>query len=97
MILEAAMLQVKPDRTGKFEHDFREASDYICQISGYLGHELQKCLEDEHKYLLLVRWETLEDHTEGFRGSPQYLEWKRLLHDYYEPFPIVEHFTRIYP
>lgn len=97
MILEAAMLQVKPGRTEDFERDFRLASTYIGQIEGYLNHELQRCLEDDQKYLLLVRWETLEAHTEGFRGSAQYLEWKRLLHDYYDPFPVVEHFYTVYP
>ncbi|CAM3427620.1 MULTISPECIES: antibiotic biosynthesis monooxygenase family protein [Saccharibacillus] len=97
MILEAAMLQVKPGRTEQFERDFRAASVYIGQISGYKGHELQRCLEDDHKYLLLVHWEKLEDHTEGFRGSAQYQEWKKMLHDYYDPFPTVEHFERVYP
>ncbi|WP_172252637.1 antibiotic biosynthesis monooxygenase family protein [Saccharibacillus deserti] len=97
MILESAMLQVKPGRTQAFERDFRQASTWISQIPGYEGHELQKCLEDDHKYLLLVRWAKLEDHTEGFRGSPQYLEWKKLLHGYYDPFPTVEHFARVYP
>jgi len=32
----------------------------------------------------------LEDHTEGFRGSRQYQEWRRLLHSFFEPFPVVE-------
>ena len=46
--------------------------------------------------MLLVEWETLEDHTVGFRGSKEYDEWRRLLHDFYEPFPVVEHFDRIF-
>lgn len=95
MILEAAMLQVKPGRTEAFEESFREASRLISSIDGYLGHELQRCLEDDHKYLLLVKWRNLEDHTIGFRESSQYQEWKALLHHYYSPFPVVEHFTRI--
>ena len=53
--------------------------------------------EEERKYLLLVGWDTLEDHTIGFRGSEKYQEWKRLLHHFYDPFPTVEHFRRIYP
>ncbi|MDO3410816.1 antibiotic biosynthesis monooxygenase [Saccharibacillus sp. CPCC 101409] len=97
MILEAAILQVKPGKTADFERDFAEASVYIGRIGGYLGHELQKCLEDDHKYLLLVKWAALEDHTEGFRGSPEYQDWKKLLHPYYDPFPVVEHFARVYP
>jgi heme-degrading monooxygenase HmoA len=64
-------------------------------MKGYRGHELQRCVEDDHRYVLLVKWETLEDHTIGFRGSREYAEWKSLLHHYYDPFPTVEHYTRI--
>jgi heme-degrading monooxygenase HmoA len=75
MILEAAILQVRPGMQAEFEAAFRKASPIIASTHGYLGHELQKCLEAEAKYLLLVRWETLEDHTGGFRGSPEYQQW----------------------
>lgn len=64
-------------------------------MKGYKEHELQKCLEEDNKYLLLVRWETVEDHTIGFRESNQYIEWKALLHHYYDPFPTVEHFVKV--
>jgi heme-degrading monooxygenase HmoA len=47
------------------------------------------------RYLLLVSWERLEDHTEGFRKSPEYEEWRRLLHHFYDPFPTVEHFSLV--
>lgn len=95
MILEAAMLQVIPGREAEFEAAFRQASPIIASMAGYRGHELQHCLEAPAKYLLLVRWERLEDHTLGFRGSPEYLEWKRLLHHFYDPFPTVEHFAAV--
>ncbi|MBC1513978.1 antibiotic biosynthesis monooxygenase [Listeria booriae] len=95
MILESAMLQVTQGDTDSFEQDFKVASAYISSIPGYIDHELHKCLENETDYLLLVRWETLEAHTEGFRQSDAYLEWKQLLHHYYNPFPKVKHFTRI--
>lgn len=96
MILEAAMLQVKPGMTQQFEASFKEASPLIASIEGYMGHELQHCLEDDHKYLLLVKWRSLEDHTVGFRESEEYQKWKALLHHYYSPFPTVEHFTGIH-
>ncbi len=95
MILEAAVLNVKTGQEPDFEAAFRQASPIIASMPGYLSHELQKCLEVSTKYLLLVRWGKLEDHTEGFRGSSQYQEWKRLLHHFYEPFPIVEHFEQV--
>ncbi len=95
MILEAAILNVKPGQSAEFEAAFKEASAIIAASPGYLGHRLQRCLEVADKYLLLVRWETLEDHIEGFRGSLAYAEWWRLLHHFYEPFPVVEHFTEV--
>ncbi|UUZ79575.1 antibiotic biosynthesis monooxygenase [Paenibacillus sp. P26] len=95
MILEAAVLQVKPGLAGEFEESFRKASSIISSMKGYISHELQKCLEQENQYLLLVRWETLEDHTAGFRGSEAYQEWKKPLHHFYDPFPTVEHYTPV--
>jgi heme-degrading monooxygenase HmoA len=95
MILEVAMLQVKPGQETAFEKDFATAGQFISAIKGYVRHSLRKCLEQEHKYILLVDWEQLEDHTIGFRESAQYLEWKRLLHHYYEPFPTVEHYEML--
>ncbi|WP_194543695.1 antibiotic biosynthesis monooxygenase family protein [Paenibacillus sp. JZ16] len=96
MILEVAMLQVKPGLTSDFERNFQTASGIISQMEGYIHHELKRCLEDSHKYVLLVKWETLEDHTIGFRGSAEYQEWKELLHHFYDPFPVVEHFEDVY-
>ena len=92
MILEVAILQVKPGLTEDFESAFEEASGIISRMNGYINHELQRCIEDNHKYILLVRWQTLEDHTNGFRKSEEYQEWKKLLHHFYDPFPVVEHF-----
>jgi len=96
MILEAVILFVKPNQTEAFENTFRLASNIICTMNGYIEHELQKCMEVENKYLLLVKWEILEDHTVGFRSSPEYQKWRSLLHDFYDPYPIVEHFNLVY-
>jgi heme-degrading monooxygenase HmoA len=95
MILEAVMLNVNPDQANHFEEAFKQASPIIRSAAGYLSHELHKCLESDGKYLLLVRWRTLEDHTVGFRRSAAYQEWKKLLHRFYDPFPAVEHFTEV--
>ena len=95
MILEVAVLDVKPGQEAAFERDFARASVFIRAIDGYLAHELQRCLERPGRYLLLARWQTLEAHTQGFRKSPQYAEWKKLLHHYYDPFPTVEHYAKV--
>jgi len=95
MILESAILYVKDGKSGQFERDFEKAGQFISSVNGYIKHSLQRCLEVENKYLLLVEWETLAAHTVGFRESAAYIEWKRLLHHYYDPFPIVEHFELV--
>ncbi len=95
MILEVAVLIVKEGHEDQFEKDFSIAGKYISSIKGYKGHSLKRCIEQSNKYLLLVDWNTLEDHTEGFRKSGQYKHWKDLLHHYYDPFPTVEHYRTI--
>ncbi|WP_017317499.1 antibiotic biosynthesis monooxygenase family protein [Mastigocladopsis repens] len=95
MILEVAMLNVRSGMESEFEAAFAKASPIIASMKGYISHELHRCMELSNRYLLLVRWQTLEDHTVGFRLSPEYQEWKRLLHHFYDPFPMVEHFERV--
>ena len=95
MILEVALLNIRAGQRASFEAAFQEAAPIIASMPGYVGHELQQCLENPDQYILLVRWETLEAHTIGFRGSAQYQEWKRLLHHFYDPFPTVEHYQPV--
>ena len=95
MILEIALLDVIAGRETEFETSFREAQTIIAAIPGYINHQLQRCLEKPNRYVLLVSWEKLEDHTIGFRQSKEYQLWKDLLHHYYDPFPTVEHFREI--
>jgi heme-degrading monooxygenase HmoA len=78
-----------------FEEAFRHASSIISARPGYISHQLQRCIEVPDRYLLLVNWETLEAHTIGFRGSPEYQNWKRMLHHFYDPFPTVEHYESV--
>jgi heme-degrading monooxygenase HmoA len=95
MILEVAILDVIPTQTRAFEIAFKGAEKIISSMGGYINHELKRCIEKPSRYILLVNWETLEDHTIGFRGAPQYLAWKKLLHHFYDPFPTVEHYENI--
>lgn len=92
MILESAVLDVKPGQAAAFEAAMAAARPLIAASPGFRGIEVRPCLEREGRYLLLVWWERLEDHTEGFRGSARYRDWKALLHHFYEPFPTVEHY-----
>lgn len=95
MILEIAPLQVRAGQAAAFEAAFAEAERLIAAAPGYLGHELQRCLEADGAYVLLVRWRSVADHEQGFRGSADYLVWKGLLHHFYDPFPTVRHYERV--
>ena len=96
MILEVAISQYpRRARRAEFERAFAQAAPIIASMKGYVLHELRRCIETPNRYILLVQWQTLEDHTVGFRGSPEYQEWRRLLHHFYDPFPTVEHFTKV--
>jgi heme-degrading monooxygenase HmoA len=94
-VLEVAVLDVRPDETGAFEDAFREAQALLASSPGYQRHELRRCVEQQDRYVLLVWWDTLESHTEGFRGSPAYERWRALLHHFYDPFPTVEHYVPV--
>jgi heme-degrading monooxygenase HmoA len=96
VVLELAVLDVKPELVSGFEAAFLKASQHIAATPGYISHELQRCIEDENRYLLLVQWETLEAHMEGFRGSAGYQEWRSLLHHFYAPFPTVQHYEQVF-
>lgn len=95
MILEVAILDVKPGSSAAFEAAFKAATAIITAMPGYISHELQRCIETTNRYILLVRWQRLEDHTVGFRQSPEYQQWQSLLHHFYDPFPTVEHYEAV--
>ncbi len=96
MILEHACLDVIPGEGERFEEAFGRAQTIIAASPGFRSLRLQRCLERPSRYLLLVEWDQLEDHTEGFRGSPAYQEWRQLLHHFYDPFPVVEHYEPLF-
>jgi heme-degrading monooxygenase HmoA len=95
MILEHAVLSVKPGQEADFESAFEAAKSIIASMPGFEGLSLSRCIERPSTYLLLVQWGRLEDHTDGFRCSAQYQEWRHLLHHFYEPFPTVEHYAHV--
>jgi heme-degrading monooxygenase HmoA len=95
MVVEHALLPVKTGQEAAFELAFGEAKTIIAAMPGFRSLTLSRGIERADTYLLLVEWDRLEDHTEGFRGSPEYQRWRELLHHFYEPFPTVEHFLRV--
>jgi heme-degrading monooxygenase HmoA len=93
VILEHALLPVRPGEEEAFEAAFASAVPLIAATPGFGRLTLSRGVETPSTYLLVVEWARLEDHTEGFRGSAAYREWRELLHHFYEPFPDVAHFT----
>ncbi|MFZ4816001.1 MAG: antibiotic biosynthesis monooxygenase family protein [Phototrophicaceae bacterium] len=95
MILEIANLIVQPSQQPAYEAAFKQAVPLIANSHGYIRHELHRCVETPGRYMLFVWWQTLEDHTKGFRGSAAYQEWRTLLHRFYSPGFVVEHYNLV--
>lgn len=95
MITEHALLPVIPGQEEEFEAAFQQARTIIASMPGFMALSLSRSIESPDTYLLLVEWETLDDHTVGFRGSAEYQQWQAFLHRFYEPFPVVEHFEPV--
>jgi heme-degrading monooxygenase HmoA len=95
LITEHAVLNVIPGQEDEFISTMHQAKALIAGSPGFRSLRVERCLEQPSTFLLLVEWETLEDHTEGFRGSAAYEEWRALLHHFYDPFPVVEHFEAV--
>lgn len=93
MILEIATLDIVPGQEARFEQAFTQARAVISQSAGYLSHELLRSHETPTQYVLLVRWRRLEDHTEGFRGSALFVQWRALLQPFFARAPVVGHFN----
>ncbi|MFD2333310.1 antibiotic biosynthesis monooxygenase family protein [Cohnella sp. GCM10020058] len=95
MILQSSMLTVKPGMASEFESSFRKFQALLAGTRGYLSHELHKCVEQEGRYMLLVKWQNLGDHAVGFMNSPASAEWESALQDYYELETETDHYIRI--
>jgi heme-degrading monooxygenase HmoA len=97
MILEIAQLPVKAGEEAAFEAAFAEAEKIISVQPGYLSHELTRGADANNgsQYALLVRWESVAAHQEGFRNSAGYQTWRELLHKFYEPGIAVAHFATV--
>jgi heme-degrading monooxygenase HmoA len=92
---EHALLEVLPGREDEFVSAMEAAKAHIAGSPGFVSLRVERCLERPNCFLLLVEWDSLEHHTEGFRGSPAYEEWRAALHHFYDPFPLVEHFEAV--
>lgn len=95
MITEHAILPVIPGQETEFMETMQRAKSIIAAAPGFISLRVERCIEQPSSFLLLVQWESLEAHTEGFRKSDTFDEWRALLHHFYDPFPVVEHFETV--
>lgn len=95
MILEAAILKVKPEHCSEFESHFRGAVQMLSGYPGYAGHELHKCVQRDDQYLLLIRWNSIGDPIAGFRKSEAYRLWREKLAPWCETEPAGDHYVPI--
>jgi heme-degrading monooxygenase HmoA len=95
VITEHALLEVIAGQEDAFLEAMDKAKTLIAASPGFVSLRVERGVERPGCFLLLVEWERLEDHTEGFRGSAAYQEWRAALHHFYDPFPVVEHFQAV--
>ena len=94
MILELADIRIQPGKQAEFDEAIqRGLAQTISKARGYLGHKVQKGIESPERYLLMVRWATLENHTVDFRESPAFTEWRGIVGPFFAGAPQVEHFA----
>jgi heme-degrading monooxygenase HmoA len=93
VVLEVATLNIVVGQEAAFEKAMEEAKPLIAATPGFTSINIRRCIETPNRYLLLVTWRSIEDHTIGFRQSNRYSQWRELLHHFYDPFPIVEHYS----
>jgi heme-degrading monooxygenase HmoA len=95
MILEIAQFDILAGKEDLFEEASNLAKNVISQSRGFVSIEFQKCVETPTKFLALIKWETLEDHTIGFRESPFFIEWRAILSPFFNSPPLALHYNLI--
>ncbi|MBJ8482973.1 antibiotic biosynthesis monooxygenase family protein [Acinetobacter vivianii] len=92
MIIEHVYLNIKAEHSDAFEAAFHQAKSIIYPMDGLNAVQLIKHTAGDGRYILMIFWDSIEHHTEGFRKSAAYQEWKALLHPFYDPMPTVEYY-----
>ena len=92
MILEHADIRIDPAKAADFEAAIlRGASTVIATAKGFRGFKVNRSQESAGRYILMIYWDTLEDHTVGFRQSPAFTEWRSIVGPFFLQPPVVEH------
>jgi heme-degrading monooxygenase HmoA len=94
MILELADIRIQPGKQAEFDAAIqRGIAEVISKSKGFKGFKVNKGMESPERYILMIFWETLENHTVDFRQSPAFAEWRAIVGPYFANPPVVEHFT----
>ncbi|MEA5138513.1 antibiotic biosynthesis monooxygenase family protein [Arcicella rigui] len=92
MILELVTLDIKAESNAEFEANLAKAMKVISQSNGFISIDVRHCIEEVNRYVLLIHWQTLEDHTVGFRTSELFTQWRALIGPFFLNPPFVQHF-----
>jgi heme-degrading monooxygenase HmoA len=95
MVLEHAVINIRPGGNREFEAALREARAVVAESDGFVSLNLHRGIETPDQYVLLIQWKTLEDHTVGFRQSERFTRWRALIGSYFESPPEVIHLAPV--
>jgi heme-degrading monooxygenase HmoA len=96
MILEVADITIPKGRNAEFDDAIvRGITTVISQAEGFRGWKVNRGIESPERYLLMIFWDTLEDHTVRFRGGPLFAQWRAIVGPFFAQPPVVEHFTLV--
>ena len=93
MVLEIADIRIQPGQQAAFEEAIRSGVATVAsKATGFRGYSVHKCIESPERYILQITWNTLEDHTVGFRQGPLFAQWRAIVGPFFAAAPLVEHF-----
>ena len=96
MILEIADIRIPPGKNAEFDEAIQRGLDTVAaKAKGFRGYKVNKGVESPERYILMIYWETLEDHTIGFRQGPLFAQWRAIVGPFFAQPPVVEHFTLV--
>ncbi len=95
MVLEHAVISVRTGSGPEFEAALQRARPIIASCHGFVSLELRRGVENPDSYLLLVEWESLEDHLVGFRQSDAFPRWRAVIGEYFDGSPAVDHYEGV--
>lgn len=96
MILEIADIRIHAGKNSEFEEAVKKATEVVLpKTKGVRGFKVNRCIESPERYILQIFWDTLEDHTVGFRQGPLFTEWRSYIGPFFAGPPLVEHFTLV--